>query len=75
MLKHQISDQNGEDTEFVKRTVSYHRTALNRQIAEAGSILNSKAEFDHCQIPRLIVEEQDKKVIDKAEEQEREAEV
>ena len=73
MLKHQLSKHNGEDLEFVIRTVGYHHTALNRQIAEtvrigrrggAGSKLNSKAEFDRCKIPRLIVEEQDKKEID-----------
>ena len=69
------SEHNGEDPEFVMRTVGYHCRALNRQIAEAvrigrrggaGSKLNSKAEFDRCKIPRLIVEEQDKKEIDKA---------
>ena len=48
--------------------VSSHRTALNRQIREAvrirrrggaANILNSKSEFNRCQIPRLVVEVED----------------
>ena len=50
------------------KVVSSHRTALNRQIREAvrirrrggaASILNSKSEFNRCQIPRLVVEIED----------------
>ena len=36
----------------------------------AGSILNSKSEFDRCRIPRLIVEEQDEEQIAKMEQEE-----
>ena len=47
------------------KPVSFHKTALSRQISEAvrirrrggeGAILNSKAEFSRCYIPRLQVE-------------------
>ena len=33
----------------------------------AGSILNSKSEFDRCKIPRHVLEEQDEEEIRKAE--------
>ena len=61
------------------RVVKYYKSALSRQIGEAvrirrrggaGNILNSKAEFDRCKIPRLIVEEQDLDKIREEEEQE-----
>ena len=68
MAKHQAMVHGGEDPEFVFKIVSHHRTALNRQVREAvrigrrggaGRILNSKAEFNRCHIPRLIIEEED----------------
>ena len=58
------------------RVIGTARTALERQTREAvrirrrggeGSILNSKAEFNRCYIPRLKLEEQD---IEKMEQQE-----
>ena len=61
------------------RAVSFHRSALIRQVGEAvriarrggaGSILNSKAEFDKCKIPCLVVEEQTDQEISKQIEQE-----
>ena len=54
------------------------KTSLSRQIdrrgrirrrARAGQILNSKAEFDRCRIPRLVIEELDEQEIDRMEEQ------
>ena len=51
--------------------ISYHRTALGRQIKEAvhirrrggaHGILNSKSEFNRCYIPRLVVEEEEEEV-------------
>ena len=69
MLKHQVLHHNKEDTPFVMRAVSYHRSALSRQTAEAvrimrrggeGAILNSKGEFNRCFIPRLMLIEEDK---------------
>ena len=67
---------NGEDPKFYMRVVNYFRTALRRHVAEAvrirrrdgaGSILNSKAEFNRCRIPRLVVEEQDTKLLEDEE--------
>ena len=67
MQKHQSLLHEGEPPQFLFRVVSYHRTALNRQIKEAvrirrrggaSGILNSKAEFNRCYIPRLVMEEE-----------------
>ena len=50
------------------KPVKFFKTALSRQVAEAarilrrggaGAILNSKNEFNRCQIPRLKVEEEE----------------
>ena len=61
------------------KAVSFHRTALSRQAAEAvrirrrggeGMILNSRAEFNRCFIPRLtFVEEEVIKKMEKEEEE------
>ena len=65
--------------DFVMRVVRSYKTALSRQVGEAiriqkrggeGAILNSKAEFNRCQIPRLVVEEVDTEEQKKLEEQE-----
>ena len=67
------------EPKFIMRVVQHCRTPLSRQIGEAvrirrrggaGCILNSKAEYDRCRIPRLIVEEQDVEQLEKDEEQE-----
>ena len=68
MIRYQALEHEVEPPEFLFKIVSSHRTALNRQIREAirirrrdeaGSILNSKAEYTRCHIPRLVVEEED----------------
>ena len=68
ILKHQTMVHGGETPSFVMRVVSFHKTALSRQVAEAvrirrrggeGAILNSKAEFNRCHIPRLQLEEEE----------------
>ena len=68
----------GAETEFVLLPVSFHRTALSRQVAESvrirrrggeGEILNSKTEFSRCRIPRLQLEEDKNK--EEREKQER----
>ena len=50
------------------RAISFHRSALSRQTAEAirirrrggmGAVLNSKSEYNRCYIPRLRVVEED----------------
>ena len=56
ILRHQNQEHGGDETpKFVMRMVKSYRTALSRQIGEAvrimerggaGSILNSKSEFD-----------------------------
>ena len=69
MWKHRMIHHQGEDIKFVMRAVSYHKTALSRQTAEAvrirrrggeGAILNSRGEFNRCFIPRLTIMEEDK---------------
>ena len=68
ILKHQLLTHQGEEPEFIVRAVSFHKTALDRQVSEAvrirriggeGRVLNSKAEFNRSYIPRLVVEERD----------------
>ena len=77
LLKHQeLQHEGAAPPQFIMRVIGTARTALERQTREAvrirrrggeGSILNSKAEFNRCYIPRLKLEEQD---IDKMEQQE-----
>ena len=78
--KHQVDVHGGAPPKFYMRVVRFYKTALSRQIGEAvrirrrgggGSILNSKAEFDRCKIPRLVVEEQEEEPANAKEEQER----
>ena len=69
ILKHQHLVHGGnQEPKFVARAVSFHRTALERQVGDAvrirrrggeGALLNSKSEYNRCRIPRLIVEEVD----------------
>ena len=67
MAKHVEQAHKGEEPQFMMRVVHFHRTALSRQTAEAvrirrrggeGAILNGKAEFNRCLIPRLQLQEQ-----------------
>ena len=83
MAKHVEQYHKGEDPLFYMRVVSFHRTALSRQTAEAvrirrrggeGAVLNSKAEFNRCYLPRLkLVGEQESTEMEQAEEQADEA--
>ena len=80
MTKHMELVHGGGDPTFLMRVVQFHKTALSRQCGEAvrimrrggaGSVLNSKGEFNRSYIPRLKVEEMDKvKELEKLEEQE-----
>ena len=79
MWKHQEEHHGGEAVRFYMRVVGFYKTALSRQIGEAvridrrggaGSILNSKSEYDRCRIPRLVLEEQDMEKLIEEEEQE-----
>ena len=78
ILKHQMMIHPGEEPEFILRISSFYKTALERQVGEAvrirrrggqGAVLNSKAEFDRCRIPRLILEEHDQEQAKKYEEE------
>ena len=68
MVRHQALVHEGEPPVFLFKVISSHKTALSRQIKEAvrirrrgggGRILNSKSEYNRCQIPRLVVEIED----------------
>ena len=69
MKEHMEQYHSGEDPTFIMRVVQYYKTALSRQTGEAvrimrrggaGSVLNSRSEFNRCYIPRLRVEDQEK---------------
>ena len=68
IFQHQAMEHGGEPPDFMMRVVSFHKTALSRQIKEAvrirrrggaGAILNSKSEYNRCHIPRLQMEEEE----------------
>ena len=68
LRKHQQLHHDGAPPIFHLRAVSYHRTALSRQVAEAvrirrrggaGAILNSKGEYNRCHVPRLRLEDEE----------------
>ena len=70
MVAHQTMEHGGEQPpKFLMRVVSNHRSALERQVAEAvrirrrggeGAVLNSRGEFNRSYIPRLrVVEEEE----------------
>ena len=80
MRTHMEQVHGGGEPMFIMRVVEFHRTALSRQAGEAvrimrrggaGSVLNSRGEFNRCYIPRLRVEEPSKvEELEKWEEQE-----
>ena len=50
------------------KVISFHTSSLDRQLMEAvrirrrggeGSILNSKAEYSRCHVPRLMIEKEE----------------
>ena len=81
MEKHrELYHKEGGRPVFRMKAVKYFRSSLKRQLAEAvrirrrggeGAVLNSKAEFNRCYIPRLrMVEEEESKAVEQVEEQE-----
>ena len=71
IARHQAMEHKEEEPSFHFKLISLHRSALNRQVREAvrirrrggaGQILNSKAEYSRCHIPRLVVEQEDEEV-------------
>ena len=79
MWKHRVLHHQGGTAPFVVKAVSFHKTALSRQAAEAvrirrrggeGMILNSRAEFNRCFIPRLtLMQDEVIKEMEKEEEE------
>ena len=79
IYKHQELQHKGEDAKFMLRTISFHRSALSRQTAEAvrikrrggdGAVLNSRSEYNRCYIPRLrVVDEEETKKAERMEEE------
>ena len=67
IFKHQqIVHGGATNPNFIMRVVSQYRTALGRQVSEAVRIwrrgvevLNSRAEFNRCHIPRLRLEDEE----------------
>ena len=66
--------------DFIARSVAFFGSALERQVAEAvriqrrggeAAVLNSKAEFNRCSIPRLVVEKVEEESMSKMVEEER----
>ena len=64
MFKHAVLEHGTDSTKpnFEMKVVKAHLTALTRQVHEAvliqrrrGKILNSKSEYNRCQLPRLSV--------------------
>ena len=79
ILKHQELQHGGAPPKFIMRVVGKAKSALERQTKEAvrirrrggeGAILNSKAEFNRCYIPRLRLEEE--QIIEEMEQKEKE---
>ena len=70
----------GERPKFFLKVAGFYRSALSRQMAEAvrirrrggeGAVLNSKAEYNRCYVPRLrLVEEQEAIEVEQAEAEE-----
>merc|ERR1712030_284253 len=63
IYKHWQNQHGGTQTEFKFKIISFHVSALDRQIAEAvrisrtgaEKILNSKGEYNRCQVPRIVM--------------------
>ena len=81
ILRHEETVHEGAaNPKFMMRIVKHYRSALSRQIGEAvrirrrggaGCILNNKAEYNRCKIPRLVLEEEDDEQTLRNEEQDR----
>merc|ERR1712030_221724 len=63
--KHWQNQHEGRQTEFKFKVISFHRSALERQIAEAvrisrtggERIMNSKGVYNRCELVRIIAKE------------------
>ena len=62
IYKHWQNQHGGQKTAFKFKVVSFHNSPLDRQVSEAvriartgaGKILNSKGEYNRCELPRII---------------------
>ena len=83
IAKHQEEAHKPEDDpQFTMRIIRSYRSALGRQVGEAvrirrrggeGMILNSKAEYNRCVIPRLVLDRFDEEEWEKLENEELES--
>ena len=63
--KHWQNQHGGVETEFCFKIVSFHNSALDRQISEAvrisrtggEKILNSRGEYNRCELVRIVAKE------------------
>ena len=63
IFKHWQNQHGGTQTLFKFKIISFHFSALDRQIAEAvrisrtgaEKILNSKGQYNRCQVPRIVM--------------------
>ena len=70
LYKHKLSDHKNEDVIFEMKISGIFKDALSRQANEAvrinsrknGEILNSKSEFNHPPVARVVVENKKKKM-------------
>ena len=73
MLKHALTEHDGippEEVKFLMRAMKFHTSAYSRQMHEAVAIqvnrghnlLNSKAEYNRCALPRLTMKLGEKSV-------------
>ena len=86
LLKHVVDMHEGKsmkDVDFRMRVIKFHRSSFERQISEAVSIqsirvgnnlLNSKAEFNRCAVPRLALKLGSRNVIENKEKEDEEDE-
>ena len=84
MLKHHVTDhpELKDPIDFSMKVLKTHKTAFSRQVHEAvlikmnerNDILNSKGEFNRCQLPRLSVMMGEREVIPKEREMTQEEE-
>ena len=70
IYKHHMLHHNSEgEPEFIMKVVGHHSTAFSRQVGEAvrkgrrgaGSLLNSRSEFNRCSIVGLTLEQEEYK--------------
>ena len=67
--KHKLLEHPGEDVHFTMKVIKKHNSCFSRQVhesvliemAEKENLLNSKNSFNRCSIPRLTIENSERK--------------